>query len=195
MKFIKSNYVPRSSHDIEKDYSAILKIEVQENTNLLEDMMRGRFKSSLVGIDYMTGDYKDPTYSQNDKHTLLNPHKSFTKVSEGQSSGVVVSNKSFANFDDIGDSTNTDMIQNRNSFFADIKKFKTIIQVYGKVEYTVGQIIELEVPPSTIRTEQKIETITSGKYLLTALRHFITRTGHLCSMELVKNSLMKGVER
>lgn len=192
-KFVKNNYIPMSSNDPTKDYAAILNMQVLESTNLLDDMLKGRFKSTLASMDSMTGNYQDPTYTQGNKHTLLNPNKSFTKVSENQSSGVITSNKSFANFDDVADASDADMVQNRNSFFADLKKFKTVVEVYGKSSYTVGQVMELEVPPMAPKTSQTIEKVTSGKYLLISLAHYITRKGHVCSMELVKNSLMGSI--
>jgi hypothetical protein len=74
---------------------------------------------------------------------------------------------------------------------------KTNIEVFGRLDYTVGRTVDLKI--YTDRAQQKgdtesIDQILSGRYLITGLTHEITGDKHLCYLELCKDSVAKKVE-
>lgn len=70
------------------------------------------------------------------------------------------------------------------------------IQIFGRLNYTVGTCVDLLVYSDKAITsdtpdEQTVDKVLSGKYLITALSHEITRESHLCNLELCKDSFNK----
>jgi hypothetical protein len=79
------------------------------------------------------------------------------------------------------------------SFFKNLEKYKVQIEVAGRTDYTVGMIVDLNIPKISQITKEDADTrdlIISGKYLVSAMTHYISRSQHTCKMELVKNSLI-----
>lgn len=81
----------------------------------------------------------------------------------------------------------------RMSILSQISALSINIQVFGRLDYSVGQTIDLivykDTEVSTKDTEEQIvDPMLSGRYLITALNHNITKTKHLCNMELSKDS-------
>jgi hypothetical protein len=76
-----------------------------------------------------------------------------------------------------------------------LDNIKTNIQVFGRIDYTVGRQMSL-----TVYKDMEIDDATpddvledellSGDYVVTALCHVITNEKHLCNMELCKSSMI-----
>lgn len=67
------------------------------------------------------------------------------------------------------------------------------VQVYGKLDYSVGRVVEftsyMDAPTDKGATDTEvIDPILTGRYLITAISHEITTSGHLCTLELSKDS-------
>lgn len=70
------------------------------------------------------------------------------------------------------------------------------VQVFGRLDYTVGKCVDLLVYSDKTITKETpdddtVDSILSGKYLITALSHEITRESHVCNLELCKDSVIK----
>ena len=94
------------------------------------------------------------------------------------------------------DTTNTDYLQRRLYEIHEKNDFIISIEVAGRLDYTVGQIVFLDViqvrPIKKDEPKEDIQDkIYSGKYLITAINHCITREKHECSIELAKDSYIK----
>ena len=125
---------------------------------------------------------------------MLNPTPGYSKyaISNFASTQIVVP-KHYQNFNNYGDVTNYKIAQKRLAFFSQLEKYKITIQVNGRTDYTVGQIMDLNIPKATQITKEDTETrdlILSGRYLVSAVNHTITREKHTCNMELIKNSIL-----
>lgn len=203
-KFVKDNYnrsivgsTTTNVTDPQEDYKRILDISIPTLTDYMEDIQSGRLKSRLVTHDIVTKQYAIKDYSvKKDKEnspTLLNPYPSYSKYATSNSiSTLVVMPKYYGNFSKFGDVTNANTIQRRLSFFRNLEKYKVNLQVLGRTDYTVGQVVELNIPRVTQITEDMdpVDMILSGRYLISAISHIITKENHTCNLEVIKNSVL-----
>lgn len=83
----------------------------------------------------------------------------------------------------------------RKYLLSSINNQRVNIQVFGRLEYSVGQVITLVAYTNTsidseTTQERLVDKVVSGKYLITALSHEITPSSHLCNIELCKDSVI-----
>ena len=75
---------------------------------------------------------------------------------------------------------------------------KLQIIVPGRLDYTVGLRISITMyksEPTTDKDTSVIDEIFSGSYIISAINHFISRSSHECSMEIVKESLIRELDK
>ena len=67
---------------------------------------------------------------------------------------------------------------------------KIQVTVMGRTDYTVGMIVELDLNKMQPiqKNEDAKDNIFSGRYIVSAINHYINRDKHECSMELIKDS-------
>lgn len=206
-KFIKDNYsrdpdseaTVSASKNPQEDYKRILSIDIPVLTDYMEDIQSGRLKSRIISHDLVTKQYtiKDYNIKKDTEHpaTLLNKYQAFSQYALSNSISTLINmGKHYGNFSGFSDVTNYNTIQKRMSFFQNLQKYKVTIEILGRTDYTVGQVVDLSIPRATqITKDQKgpIEDPTlSGRYLVSAVSHFITKENHTCNMELIKNSVI-----
>lgn len=191
-----------SVRDPQEDYKRIIEISIPVLTDYIEEIQSGRLKSRLVTHDIVTKQYVVKDYSvkkdTENPSTLLNPFPGYSKYATSNSaSTTVVMSKYYGNFSKFGDVTNASTIQKRMSFFKNLEKYKVNVQALGRTDYTVGQIVELNIPRVTQITKEDLEKdpIISGRYLISAISHMITKENHMCNFELIKNSVLTNLSR
>lgn len=208
-KFVKDNYNrsivgngTTSVLDPQEDYKRIIDISIPVLTDYMEDIQTGRLKSRLITHDIVTKMYSVKDYSVKKDiefpSTLLNPYPTYSKYATSNSiSTLLVMPKYYGNFDKFSDVTNVNTIQKRLSFFKNLEKYKVNIQVIGRTDYTVGQIVELEIQRVTQITKDMDprDMILSGRYLISAISHMITKTNHICNIEVIKNSVLTNLSK
>ena len=186
-----------SIKDPEADYSKIIEIEIPTVSNYMEDVESGRLKSRIVSHDILTKKYKVKDYSiKKDKieQTLLNPAPAYSKYSKSNAAGSqFIMPRHYGNFTNFSDTTNYSTVQRRMSFFQNLNKFRINIEVFGRTDYTVGQIYDITLPKvAQILKEDSItrDAMLSGRYIVSAISHTINKENHICKMELIKNSVL-----
>lgn len=203
-KFIKDNYTrtvdengTSSTLDPQEDYKRVISVSVPVLSDYMSDIQSGRIKSRLVSYDITTKRYvvKDYSVKKDPKpETLLNENPSYSKYAlANAASSQMLSSKSYGNFNNFGDVTSSKIQQKRLSFFQNLSKFKVNLQVYGRTDYTVGKVIDLNLPRAAQILKQDQDPrdqILSGRYLISAISHTITRERHTCNMEIIKNSVL-----
>lgn len=211
-KFIKDNFTRSEINDMsvqatkdpQEDFKRILELDVPVLSDYMEDIQSGRLKSRIVSHDLVTKQYsvKDYSVRKDTEHpaTLLNKNPAYSPYAATNSiSTLMIMPRHFANYTSFADVTNYSTAQKRMSFFQNLNKYKVNIQVLGRTDYTVGQVYELSIPKATQITKEQTETsedeILSGRYLLAAVSHMITKEGHICNMELIKNSIIMDLDR
>jgi hypothetical protein len=204
-KFIKDNYTrdvtseqnASSQQNITEDYKRILEFEVPVLTDYLKSTQGGYIKSRIISHNILSKKYTVKNYSikeDSNYNTLLNPTPAYSKYSLANNAASMLNFPTyFANFSNTGDSSSYKFIQKRMAFFQQLEKYKVTLNAFGRTDYTVGQVVELTIPKATQITAEDTETrdmILSGRYLISAINHTITRENHICNMELIKNSIL-----
>jgi hypothetical protein len=203
-KFTKDNYsrdFARGGNSLDsianpqEDYKRIIELTVPIVTDYLKNITSGQLKSRLISHDIVTKKYKVKDYNVKkdpDSFNLLNSNPMYSKYAIANAAATMMyMSKHFRMFDGYSDVTNEKTMQKRLSFFENLQKFKVNITVLGRTDYTIGQVVELSIPKVAQLTREDTDAqdkMMSGKYLVTAISHYIDRESHRCNMELVKNS-------
>lgn len=183
--------------DINMDYQRITEFIVKEGVNTIDRLRDGFMASTVVTNDVTTKTFEYKYYNalvgnlmtnHLNKHPLIN-----YKFPIDYGAKFLVMPKQQFGFSSFSDATNTDIIQQRLYEMAEKNDFKVNIVVPGRLDYTVGQVVEINsVKVEPLRQSDSLSDATdeiySGKYLITAINHFITREKHECTMELAKDS-------
>ena len=209
-QFVKDNYIRtlessnsvKSIRDIGEDYKRIVDISIPVVTDYMKDVETGRLKSRVVSHDILTKKYTVKDYSLKKdprRPSLLNEYPAYSKYAVGNSaSAMTIMPKYFGNFSNFSDVTNYKTIQKRISFFQNLEKFKLNIQVPGRTDYTVGQVVDVSIPKAAqIVANDSIvkDEMLSGRYLVSAISHSINKDSHTCNMELIKNSVIRDLSK
>lgn len=186
-----------SSKNIIRDYGKILEVVMPTVTDYLRSTKNGQLYSKAISHDILTKRYHVKDYSLfEDKRLfkLLNdklPHTS--KALGDNSSTISVIPRYYNNFMEYADNSNYKILQRRNSFFENLKKHTIKIEVFGRTDYTVGLVVNVTLPLVKEITEKDTSTkdkMLSGKYIISAVSHKIDRENHICTLELMKNSII-----
>lgn len=103
-------------------------------------------------------------------------------------------------FNGYGDVSNSKNLQERLSDLSMAEGLKVIITVPGRTDYTVGKKVSLKIiKPEPIEEKDEYDDqedkIFSGSYIIGAINHVISREDHVCTMELIKDSWAKNINR
>lgn len=186
-----------SIKDPTEDFKRIIEMSVPVVTDYMQDIQSGKIKSRMLSYDLLTKKYTVKDYSikkDEDKPTWLNDNPAYSKYALANAASTLINlPKYYNNFSNIVDVTNARTVQRRLSFFQMLNTHKVNIQVFGRTDYTVGQVVSLDIPKATQLFKNESDPrdlILSGKYIVSAINHSITRESHTCNMELVKNSVL-----
>ena len=123
-----------------------------------------------------------PVFSQDTKRTPT-MHTSFYPVNP----------KLFNNFPGNVSEKMQDIFGNRRSSLIDLTNIKMNIDVPGRTDIEVGNMINFRMPKlgpvEKTNSEEQKDKLYSGKYLVTSIHHRITVNKHMMSMEIIKDSL------
>lgn len=185
-----------------EDFKRIISYEVPVVTDYLNDIDGGRIKSKMISFDITTKRYTVNDYNlKTDKNPpyLLNTNSGFSKrFINSPSANIFFMPKYTNNFDSYSDVTNAKTQQKRMSFFQSLRKYALNIEVFGRVDYTVGMVVDITIPKATQITREDIDSrdlMLSGKYFVSAICHTINREGHKCNMEVIKNSILFDLDK
>lgn len=191
-----------SIKDPTEDFKRIIEISVPVLTDYMSDIQSGKIKSRMITHDILTKKYAVKDYSikkDTNKPTWLNDNPAYSKYALANSASTLINlPKHYTNFSNYIDTTNSKTMQRRLSFFQMLNTHKVNIQVFGRTDYTIGQVVSLDIPRATqlFKTENDPrDLILSGKYIVSAINHTITRESHVCNMELIKNSVLVNLSK
>ena len=199
MNFEVSNYSRQmgdkqsSYRDIMKDYQSILQIDYHTGYDYFKRLRSGFYGGEIVSMDITTQRYTHNKFNrsfENDSH--LNPFSPVADKSLATTRGNLrFVPRMYNNFEDYGDSTNYDIIADREAILARLTTQSLTIQVYGRTDYSVGQKVTVTIPKSGQIKDGDSETkdkMISGTYIITGLCHNITTFEHRTILELAKDS-------
>jgi hypothetical protein len=203
-KFVKDNYFRdvssdgRTRRNILQDYCRILNFNVPELYNYLDRVTQGYYASTMISYDLVTKKYSYRVYdAKNNKVQNLNdqPMSTLGGTYANDAKHIILP-KYYGNFNGYSDVTNYGNIQQRLSLLKQAEALKIRVTVLGRVEYTVGRTMDIEVyKDRPVRQDDTpndaIDMVLSGHYLISAICHNITRDNHICNIELIKDSILK----
>jgi hypothetical protein len=207
-QFIKDKYtrdtVPLGGNalNILEDYKRIAEYDVPVSYDFIDRLRSGMLSSKLISYDSTKKTYTVRNYvalKRFESQTHLNKYPMFTeKAPIRVDSKHIIYPRAFETFTSFGDTTNAKIVQERISFLKMAESNKMTITVPGRTDYTVGMTAEVTIHRNrpiqkSDTTDDIIDKTLSGKYLISAINHTITVQGHDCTMELIKDSLIRKV--
>lgn len=191
-----------SADNIEKDYQAVIEFQYEKGFNYIDRLRSGLYGSEIIYFDIMTQQYVHKGYAPEwDSKKALNPFPIWTTKVPAKTKAVLIHDHQYYNvFDKFAEVSNTKIHQERLSLLAQAEAYKVTINVFGRMDYSAGQRVYLEVPKNTqidkkgavgTDSENPIDELMSGYYLIGAICHNINREKHECTMELIKDSYIR----
>jgi len=196
-----------SQRDIQSDYQRITMFSLKKGFNVLKRSSEGMLTSVAFSADITTQRYHSSIFNYGDWFSGVNQLNDFPLYLKEDkefpifyTARVLEEARSHDNFTDKGDTSNFKMSQRRISEVVQATDYVVEINVPGRTDYTVGQVVRLtmfQTEPMT-KTEgdrEQLDKIFSGRYLVSSINHYITREKHECSMELVKDSYISNFSK
>jgi len=186
-----------SIKNIDEDFKRILEIRVPVAFDYMDRVRNGMNASNIILYDFTKKQYSVKTFDMlrnydEQRHLNQFPLISNNNIRRGDSL-LINATKYFGNFNGFGDVTNTNILQKRISLLKQAEAVKIEIVVPGRVDYTVGKKVTLNLPrlePTTKLDNDIQDKIFSGTYLIAAINHYIDKEKHECHMELIKDSFI-----
>lgn len=186
--------------NILEDYKRIGTIEYTTSYDSIDRTRSGMLSSKLISYDstkksYTVKNYSAKTRFKTQLHLNENPLFSDKAVARSNSLHIVFP-RAFETFTSFGDTTNARILQERISFMKMAEAHKITITVPGRMDYTVGQVVNVilyKKQPVKQKDSSRdlIDEVNSGRYIMSAISHNIKPAGHDCTIELIKDSMRK----
>ena len=186
-----------SIKNIDEDFKRILEIRVPVAFDYMDRIRGGMGASNMILYDFTKKQYSVSSFDMlrnfdQQRHLNQFPLISNKNIRRGDSM-IINATKYFGNFNGFGDVTNTAILQKRISLLKQAEAVKIEIVVPGRVDYTVGKKVKLDLPriePISKLDIDMQDKIFSGTYLISAINHYIDKEKHECHMELIKDSFI-----
>lgn len=188
--------------NINEDYKRIRDLKIPVAYDYIERTRNGMYGSKLYTYDITTKRVVSKNYDMlqnysNQFHLNQYPIASNSAVYR-YNSLIITMPKMSESYSGYGDVTNAGSIQNRVSLMEQIKSYKLTIIVPGRLDYTVGLRILLTLykkEPTREEDTDIIDDMYSGTYIISAINHYISRNQHECTLEIVKESILKDLNK
>lgn len=194
--------VPRERGSIvnpEATFSRFLDYTIETGFDYIERINSGMFGSKMISHDILTKKYSTQNVSmfdnfEQEKH--LNRYPVSTQdVLARYNSNIFNYPKYNSHMNGSGDDGVQNWLQRRVSLMAQAHAYRMTAEVPGRTDITVGEIVAVKIYKSsqTLKeddNESLIDDMFSGRYIISALNHRITREKHEIHMELLKDSLI-----
>lgn len=204
-RYTRDNYpLGGNALNIMEDYKRIGSYEVPATYDYMDRLRSGMLASRLFSYDSTKKTFTAKNYSARsrfDSQIHLNQHPMFSDQAPIRpQSRMFTYPRAFETFTSFGDTTNARILQERTSFLKMAEAQKMTITVAGRCDYTVGMVVEIDlykIQPFTKKetNDDLKDKILSGKYLVAAINHTISPEGHECTMEIIKDSYVKDINK
>jgi len=183
--------------DTEQRLQAAESYEMVRAPNLLRSLSGGQYAGKLLRVNVLDQQVKVSTldgdiFFNNTKH--LNPHPF---IQNNKLRTDIPLTKSYESFYRVMVDVNKpeSWVLQRNAYITGLHGFQFKVVLPGSMHLRVGKVVNLNMPAASLGTKEKkpMDNLYSGNYLITAIRHKITRTNYACVVELSKDSLKSGI--
>ena len=193
-----------NNQDPDEGFKRITSLRVEKSFDYMNRTMSGVYSSKMITHDFVSKKYAVKNYnllSDYKNHQHLNEYPiASSRVPVAPNAMQLHEQKHFGVYTDYSDITNTKYAQQRISLMGQAEAFKLQIVVPGRTDYTVGMkvnVITYKTQPAAKRenTDDLIDKVHSGNYLIAAVNHVITKERHECHMELIKDSMIIDLDK
>jgi hypothetical protein len=190
--------------DPEEGFKRVSEMRIDKSFDYLSRTRAGVYASKMITHDYVSKKYAVKNYNllkdfPNHQHLNKFPIAS-SRVPVAPNALQIHEQKHFGVFSDYTDISNTKYKQQRISLLRQAESFKVQIVVPGRTDYTVGMKVSLltyktQQAAKEENTDDLIDKVHSGDYLIAAINHVIDKERHECHMELIKDSMIIDLDK
>lgn len=191
--------------DIGEDYKRITDLHIDTAYDFMSRIKSGMFGSRMITYDLFTKKYTVQDFNTSEEFEKLKNLNNNIGISKhgvarpvANQNTLVLASNTFTDYtDNNGDTSNREIYQKIKATKAMAKLNCVNITVPGRVDYSVGQKVQLKIPkmnPLSLEDEDFYDNRWSGYYLIAAINHTIDKQKHECSMELISDSLQMSVD-
>jgi hypothetical protein len=192
--------------DIDREYFLAKDVEMVDTTDHIKNYTNGYLANRLLTLDVYNKEYVVTDYDYINEYG-----KQYHTSGEGKKAMPIFTGDSLRNpatnisfypvnpklFNDFPDNVSEkmkDIYGNRKSSLLDLTNLRMNISVPGRTDVEVGRILYFSYPAvspsdSSDANETQEDSNYSGYYLITAIRHKVSKMNHTMVMEIVKDSL------
>jgi hypothetical protein len=179
--------------DPNEDYRKVIDLKVDTVYDFDRDRQAGAIKTSIYAVDTVLKSYNKIRYSMNaDKSDRLNANLPYSDTVIALTDNFTETLNRYYGAFNKGDSSNLGFVQARVAQIRRYQSFKVEITVLGRMNYTVGKKVSLQVPLTRNigPDDEAIDKLYTGDYIISAIAHSFTTDKHLCTIELIKDSTL-----
>lgn len=166
----------------DRTWRRVIEFEKMESSNRMRQLMEGGYGVDVVLLDSTTRkiefqrfDYA--TLSAEEDFATIDEHPLYPEDEKIYKTSFMYTR---------ADNSHEGQVY-RDMMMALMDQYRYRLVVPGDSGYRVGQIIELDIPDQSSSNVQH-ETLTSGRWLITSLRHLIKGDVYTCALEICKDS-------
>jgi hypothetical protein len=188
-----------SIQEPEKLFSRFLDYTIETGFDYIKRTNSGMFGSKMVAHDILTKKYSTQNFSM---FNFFNGETHLNKYPVVSPDIVARNNANIYNFpkymnnvNGFGDDGVQNWLQRRTSLMAQAQAYRMTAEILGRTDITIGEVIYITIYKSASIAKSDdnndlIDNLFSGRYLISALNHRITREKHEIHMECLKDSLI-----
>jgi len=213
-KLMNVRETPNTFRNAKENFNNPDTLRFTKNSDKLKETQDGMYSSSLYLYDILTGVYVAKTHDYFEHfHSTFPSEKQNPILAETKDEGAHTNTSSLVHYypkssGNIGTTTleeitnspfeknndkYEDWVLQRESLEQQFQTNKIEIDIQGNSDRRVGDVVEFNLnSPEPIKmgsTESHIEPYVSGKYLVTALKHSISKQDYKMTLELSRNYL------
>lgn len=189
---------PDAGQNLNEEYGKILDMSIPSQYDYIDRVLQGYYGSSVYHYDLITKRlnfknivaFDDLTKVKLNEEPLASQHLQF--MPEASMSLTIIHRDLYNGSPNL---PATHHIR-RLAFLKQTTGMQVMIRVFGKMNYSVGNVVDLMVykdDSTDKKNTQVIDEVLTGRYLITSLSHEITRANHFCNIELSKDSMNKTI--
>ena len=180
-------------------FARFLDYTIETGFDYIQRINSGMFGSKMIAHDILTKKYSTQNYSMFqffNEETHLNKYPvSSTNVLARNNANIYNYPKYMNNVNGFGDDGAQNWLQRRTSLMAQTNAYRMTAEILGRTDITVGIVVDITIYKSASVSksddnDSMKDTMFSGRYLVSALNHRITREKHEIHMECLKDSLI-----
>jgi hypothetical protein len=197
--FSRDNKPNTTIRNPEQDFSRFLDYNIETGFDYIHRVTSGMYGSKIITHDILTKKYTTKNYDmwkewENQNHLNKYPLSSPDTLVR-TNSNIYNYPKYNSLFNGFGDDGVQNWLQRRTSLMAQANAYRLTAEVAGRTDLTIGQVVFIQLyKTQPIRKEDLntdiLDNMFSGRYVISAINHRITRDKHEIHMECLKDSLL-----